>query len=205
MKLTIKDFEDAAAIVGCDIPAIKAVARKEGGGVGFLSESGRIILKFEGHKFHEFTHGEFDDEHPTLSYPAWTEKYSHYGELSYDRFNRAFSLDPEAAMRATSWGAFQIMGDNFSSCDFDSVGEFVDYLKKGESYQLKAFCAFVKTQGLAKYLKGFKTNLEVSANAFALRYNGKGYARNNYATDIMNFYKLSLLDVEINNNKPKTV
>lgn len=184
------DFQKAAGIIGCSVAAIKAVTHTEAGGRGFFDD-GHVIIKFEGHVFHHFTGGKYDASHPTLSYPAWTEKYS--PEKSHDqyiRFSQAFALDPKAAMLATSWGMFQIMGENYSSCHFLTVGDFVDAMKRSELAQLEAFCAYVKIQGLAKYLVNMSLPGQalVQAAGFALRYNGSGFKKNEYDTKIASNY-----------------
>lgn len=177
-----KDFISAAQLIGCEIAAVKAVTEVESGHSGFYP-SGRIVIKFEGHVFHLYTKGRFDTQYPDLSYPHWTEKYSEFGDAAYHRFNRAYALDPRAAMLATSWGAFQIMGDNYSSCGFKTVDDFVNFLKGGEGNQLTAFCRFVKADRLDKYL--------IARNwaSFALRYNGALYQKNNYDGKLADAYK----------------
>jgi hypothetical protein len=171
--ITEQDFQNAAVLIGCDVAAVKAVTQVESGHTGFYP-SGKIVIKFEGHIFHLYTKGKFDQAHPALSYPHWTEQYSEFGEAAYNRFNQAFALDPNAAMFATSWGAFQIMGDNYSGCGFKTVGDFVDFLKIGEGNQLLVFSRYVKAERIDKYL--------VARNwaSFALRYNGALYQRNQY-------------------------
>ena len=172
--ITEPQYLNAAQIIGCDVPAIKSVAQVEGGGIGFYHD-GRIILKYEGHVFHKFTKGKFDQAHPTLSYPSWTEKFSAYGPDAYHRFNQAFSLDPHAAMMSTSWGMFQIMGENYSSCGFKSVDAFISFLKIDEGHHLIAFADYLVDQVLAKYLRTLDW-----AN-FAKHYNGPLWQKNNYA------------------------
>jgi hypothetical protein len=186
--LTDQDYKDAAAKIGCDVAAVKAVTYTESGRKGFY-DSGKCIIKYEGHVFHRLTGGKYDAAHPTLSYPAWTEKYSQFKDLAYVRFNQAFALDPHAAMMSTSWGMFQIMGENFSSCGFKTVDDFVTSMRLSEAAQLNAFCKFVISRGLAKYLIGLKTLPGVNASGFALRYNGAGYKANDYDTQIIKFYR----------------
>jgi len=179
--ITDQQFNQAAAQINCEPAAVKAVTHVESSGHGFFA-SGKIIIKYEGHVFHHLTGGKFDASHPTLSYPAWTEKYSQYGEQAYIRFDQAFDLDPHAAMMATSWGMFQIMGENYSSCGFSTIDAFVTALKLGEEQQLEAFCWYCKTQGLDKYLRAFDWA------GFALRYNGSGYKANHYDTLLAKYY-----------------
>lgn len=179
--ITEQDFQKAALVIGCDVSAVKAVTQVESGRTGFYP-CGKIVIKFEGHIFHLYTKGRFDQSHPTLSYPHWTEQYSEYGEAAYKRFNQAFALDANAAMLATSFGAFQIMGDNYSSCGFKTVGDFIDFMKVGDGNQLIAFSRYVKAERIDKYL--------VARNwaAFALRYNGTLYKRNQYDTKLAAAY-----------------
>jgi hypothetical protein len=171
----------AAARINCSAAAVYAVTHVEASGMGFW-KSGKIILKFEGHVFHKLTGGAFDHSNPTISYPAWTERYTEYGEAGYKRFDVAFGLNPHAALMATSWGMFQIMGENYSSCGFSTVDAFVTSMKLGEDHQLLAFCTYVKTQGLDKYLR------TLDWAGFALRYNGTGYRANHYDTLLAKYY-----------------
>jgi hypothetical protein len=172
--ITEEKYRMAAALLVCDVAAIKAVGTVESSGSGFL-KSGKLVIKFEGHQFHKLTKGKYDKSHPHLSYPKWTEKYSAFGEASYNRFNEAFKLDPKAAMLATSFGRFQIMGFNHSSCGFKSVGEFVDFLKVDEGNHLIAFAMYVKSVRLDDELRA------KNWDAFAKAYNGPLYQKNDYA------------------------
>lgn len=88
---------------------------------------------------------------------------------------------------ATSWGMFQIMGENYSSCGFHTVDAFVTAQKLGEDHQLKVFCTYVKTQGLDKFLR----NQDWAG--FALRYNGTGYRANHYDTLLAKYYSEFLI------------
>jgi hypothetical protein len=188
--LTDQDFINAAASIGCRPAAIKAVAMQEGAQNGFYP-NGKVIIKFEGHVFHHFTQGRYDQLHPSISYPMYTEKYAQYGQLlAYVRFNQAFELDQHAAMMATSWGMFQIMGENFSSCGFKSVDDFITAMHKGEPEQLLAFVDYVKDQGLAHYLVNMALPGQalLMAGAFALRYNGSAYRSNHYDVNIANYF-----------------
>lgn len=180
--ITEQQYINSAQYLNCDSAAVKAVTEVESGHKGFYG-NGNIILKFEGHIFHQYTHGKFDQSHPRLSYPAWTEKYSEYGESAYNRFNEAFALDKNAAMLATSWGMYQIMGEHYSECGFKSVGEFVDFLKQSEGNQLTAFCSFAKSQKLTRYLNPF------SPDDFAYHYNGARYKDNDYGNKLRAAYQ----------------
>lgn len=170
MKLTDQDFIDAAQMIGCDIPTIKSVAAVESAGSGF-DDQGRIILRFEGHQFRKFTAHRFDQSHPELSYPYSVMRSKKHG---YDAFSAAFALDPHAAMMATSWGLFQPMGEYHEECGFNTVDEFVDYLKVSEGNQLKAFVKMVQHRHIDDEL------VRHDWAGFAKNYNGAGYRQNSY-------------------------
>jgi len=178
--LTESDFKAAARLLNCDIAAIKAVAEVESSGSGFLSD-GRVKILFEGHQFHKHTKGAYAESHPTICYEKWTRK--HYtkgpnadvrgaGELA--RLEQAMSLDREAAIKSASYGKFQIMGFNFSSCDFGDVEEFYAAMQASEGAQLKAFCCFIKANNLDGHLRKHRWA------SFARGYNGPAYAENKY-------------------------
>lgn len=189
MALLKQDFINAANLLGCTTAAIQAVAYVEGGQIGFWP-SGKTVIKFEGHVFSRLTGRKYDQSHPTLSYRSWTEKYSQSGDDAYIRFNQAFALDPKAAMMATSWGMFQIMGENFRSAGFKTVDDFVTAMRKSEYNQLVAFCNIVKNFGLVIHLKRMATDTLNAATGFARIYNGAQYAKNSYHKKIYNAYVL---------------
>ncbi len=178
--LTESDFKAAAKMLNCDVAAIKAVAEVESSGHGFLSD-GRVKILFEGHQFYKQTKGAYAELHPTICYPKWTKQYytkgangdvRGAGELA--RLEQAMSLDREAAIKSASYGKFQIMGFNFSSCDFDDVEEFYAAMQASEGAQLKAFCCFIKANNLDGHLRKHRWA------SFARGYNGPAYAENKY-------------------------
>jgi hypothetical protein len=178
-KLTEKDFRRAAAVLRCEVPAIKAVAQVESRGAGFYGDGFPVIL-FERHIFRRETKGKFTRSYPHLSGPPGN--YGPAGKNQRVKFSQAFELDPIAAMKSCSWGKFQIMGFNHKPCGFASVGEFVDAMKESEGRQLDAFVAFVISQKLDKHLR------DKNWTAFARGYNGTGYAKNKYDTKMAAAY-----------------
>ncbi len=126
-KLNDNDFQEAAALLNCDVPAIKAVAEVESAGDGFLSD-GRVKVLFEGHKFYKYTKGAYAQSHPTICYLKWTRAFyakgpnpdvRGAGELA--RLDEAIALDRTAALMSASYGKFQIMGFNYEICGFENV------------------------------------------------------------------------------------
>jgi hypothetical protein len=181
IKLTEQDYSAAAELLGCEIASIKAVAEVESHGEGFYPDGFPVIL-FERHKFHKFTNGRFDKDYSEISNPT-SGGYGAPGDNQRRKFKLAFTLDPLAAMKSCSWGKFQIMGFNFSSCGFPSVGKFVDAMKRSEGEQLLAFCRFVEASALDGFLR--------SKNwaRFARGYNGADYEENRYDKKLAVAYK----------------
>lgn len=172
--LTDDDFQDAAALLNCDVGAIKAVCQVEAPRGGFNPDDTPVTL-FEGHKFHKYTGGKFDQQAPDLSHAKWTRQ--HYGktwQAEQIRLQRAMALDRDAALRSASWGKFQIMGFNHGVCGFDAVQKFVNAMYTGEREHLLAFVRFVQTTGLSLALRRHDWA------GFARGYNGEGYAENDY-------------------------
>lgn len=180
--ITIEKFTKAAETLGCDVAAIRAVNAVESRGAGFL-EDGRIKILFEPHIF--FRELQRAGINPNLHvqgnediiYP--NRKPGKYGPetAQWGRLNRAMAINMEAAMLATSWGAFQIMGFNHLQCGFSSVELMADELQKGEGEQLTAFVNYIRNEGLAVHLQ------KKDWPMFALKYNGPGYKGSPYTTD----------------------
>lgn len=173
-KLTEQDFAEAAAELKCDVAAIKAVCEVEAPKGGFLDDgTDRPTILFERHKFRTFTGGRYDTTHPDLSNKK-AGGYGPAGAHQWKRFSRAFALDAKAAMKACSWGKFQIMGFNFKSAGFNSLDDFVDAMKVSESEQLKAFVQIIKSFALDDELRAHQWS------RLAAGYNGDNYKINKY-------------------------
>lgn len=172
-----RDYCDAAEQVNCEPAMIKALAEVESSGSGF-DKSGRLKLRFEGHKFRGYTNKIYDRTHPGISYP-----YSHTSSKShgYTAFNEAFTLNPTAALLSTSWGAFQVMGFNYGDAGFETVHEMVDAYRTGEAAQLKSFITLISNWGLADEMRrATRRDCEVIAKV----YNGAKYKQWGYDTKL---------------------
>ncbi len=141
--LSDADYTDAATALGVEVAAIKAAAEVETSGEAF-DKSGRPRILFERHYFHRLTGGQFSAGHADIS----NRRSGAYGSFSsqYVKLERAYELDPDAALRSASWGRFQIMGDNYHAAGFNSVKEFVFAMARSESEHLKAFAKFVASK-----------------------------------------------------------
>lgn len=162
-------YEAAAKRLGVPVSVVKAVALVESSGKGFLDD-GRCVIRFEPHIFSFQTGHKYDKTHPQLSNPVFSPE--RFG--SWAIYEQAAALDMSAAMKSTSWGAFQIMGFNFAACGFKSVIEFVAAQCKSEAAQLDAFLSFCEANGLVLHLR----NRDWAS--FAAKYNGAAYKVNRY-------------------------
>lgn len=169
--LTDADFERAATRLRCPVAAVRAVAKVESLGGGYLPDARPKIL-FERHKFHEFTEGRFTSSHSHISWPKWGGYLG--AEREFDRLAEAIELNREAALKSASWGAFQIMGFNHKLVGHSGVEPFVRAMVAGSGHQLDAFVAFIKSQNLDDALR------RLDWKSFAFGYNGPDYAKNRY-------------------------
>lgn len=186
------DLAEAAASLGVTVAHIKAVIAVESGGGWFTDVRAEILdldgpggfidgewlpkILFEAHLFSRYTGGRFDKMAPDLSSPSWNRALYIGGQAEWRRLHRAMLLDESAALRAASWGMFQILGANHRVCGYDSARAFAEAMKLGEREHLLAFVGFVKGNGLAPALR---------ANdwaAFARGYNGPSYETHGYHT-----------------------
>lgn len=146
------DFVRAAADLGCDVAAIRAVWQVEAAGAPFRAD-GSLERRFEPHK---------------LSPPQGTYKTS-LKIKSAERDRRLvadYTKDVENALRATSWGGAQIMGFNHRAAGYETALMMVVSFATSEGNQLRGFVALVKSWGLDGALRAHDWQ------TFARRYNG---------------------------------
>lgn len=183
-KLMLDDYKAVAERLGCSWEAVAAVAHVESGSLGGFDPNTRLpIILYERHLFSRKTGGKFDASHPMLSSPrAGGYAKSQWGQWS--RLAEAFQLVPEAALESTSWGRFQILGQNWHRYpEMRSVHGFVRKLARSEKDQLDAFENFIVTNKLADELQ------RLDWAGFASRYNGPGYRANRYDEKMATAYK----------------
>lgn len=174
-KIDDTDYEEAAKELGCEVAAIKAVAKTETGSYGsyfkFEDNDDYVpAILFERHHFHKYTNGKYD-QFEDISNPV----AGGYGvtSIQYAKLVKAYTLDKKAALKSASWGKFQILASNYATAGYASPEDFVFALSKSEKNQLKAFVSFIKADRVL--LHSIRTKNWLS---FAQRYNGprqKGY------------------------------
>jgi hypothetical protein len=177
-------FVEAASKLACEAAAIEAVVKTEVGIRGPFDSNGRPTILFERHVFDRLTNGKFRISNPTLSNPV-AGGYGHFSE-QYTKLDAAMKLDASAALQSASWGAFQIMGENYEEAGFASVENFVAAMKQSVNKQMDAFVCFIENDpplNKALQLKDWVT--------FARKYNGAGYTKNQYDIKMKHNYEES--------------
>ncbi len=164
-------FDHACAIAGVDAPTLWAVLSVESSGFGFLA-SRRPVILFERHIFHRLTEGKFDGEDSNISNPIPGGYRG--GAAEYPRLDRASVLDLNAALRSTSWGLGQLLGDNYEHCWYPDVQAMVAEMRLCEDDQLWAMARYIDEYALYEPLQ------QRNWAEFAERYNGPDFHRNNY-------------------------
>lgn len=189
-NLTDADFARAAQRLSpkVDPVLVKALAEKESGGKSGFGPDGRVVIAFEGHKFRKYTNRIYDGSHPKLSYPytrsGWRAKWvvnNRDQATAWRSLKAAMALDHDAALKSTSFGAFQVLGENYRDCGYADVDSFVNLMKSGDAGQLEAFVLFCKAKsGLVSAME------RKDFQAIGTRYNGS--AQENYDTGLRRIY-----------------
>ena len=147
------------------------------------------MILFEGHIFwRELKKRGLNPErhiagNENILYPKWEKGHYYSGMKEYERLEKAREIHKEAADASTSWGMFQVMGFNYAMCGYGSVEEMVKDMCAGEDKQLEAFARFVKFAKLQSCLE------QKDWAGFARRYNGPGYAQNQYDKKLEEAYR----------------
>lgn len=179
--LTDADIKAAADRLGVPAGHIRGV-RKVEAPRGSYDDSGKPSILYERHKFRNNTVpvGRFNKSHPKLSGPGYGP--GGYGAFSaqWDKLAAACALDPEAAFRACSWGAFQVLGENAVSLGYTSAYDMAKSLVPSEAGHLETMVRFIKANGLADEFRHCKPGDAASCIPFVSRYNGSGFRAYNY-------------------------
>ncbi|WP_210456176.1 N-acetylmuramidase domain-containing protein [Pantoea ananatis] len=177
-----EQLTQAAKELGCEIAAIKSVVLTETPR-GAFDKNGRPTILYERHYFHRLTNGKYDSD-PEIS----NKNSGGYGKFSaqYGKLNKAIALDKTAALQSASWGAFQIMGENYRAAGFGNVDDFVKSMETVQG-QLNAFVNFIKN---TPHLLPALQNKQWST--FARAYNGPKYKQNDYDNKLANNYQIAL-------------
>lgn len=171
----------AARHLGVELAAIQAFADVERGPWSAFLPSGEPLALFERHLFHRYTDGRFDETAPDVS----ATTMGGYGPLArqHARIRRACALDREAALRATSWGLWQVLGNNWDVCGYSTLDAFVAEAYVDVNGHLRLFVAFVAAS--SALVRAIRARDWATA---ARLYNGSGYAEHAYDTRLAAAY-----------------
>jgi len=168
---TPQDIREVAQAIRVEPAALAAFIDVEAS--GSTLPDGRPKILFERHIFSRLTDGRYDNSHPGISSKTWGG-YGAGGAHQYNRLTEAASLNCPAALAATSWGAFQFMGQNYKSMGYDYIDRYiVDVMSSGRK-ELEATVQFLKSAGLVERLAA------KDWAGLARRYNGPNYKANGY-------------------------
>lgn len=183
--LTAADFDRVAARLGVGANIIRAV-RKVEAPRGAFDITGKPTHLYERHVANRNTvpPGRFAKSHPDLfGGPYGRGGYGAYSG-QFDKLADACFLDPEAAFRACSWGAFQVLGENAVALGYPSAFDFALALVASEAAHLDSFVRFVETNGLVDELRQVRAGVPDSAIPFVSKYNGPGFREFNYHVNL---------------------
>jgi hypothetical protein len=192
------DIERVATVLHVEPAALAAVINVESSSRAFLSEGnvtpngvhvgGWPIIRFEAHVFYrelqkiKVNPDPLLAEYSNILSKKRNDKLSKGSIVDYDRLFLARTIQPEAADKSASWGAFQIMGFNHNQAGFQTIGKFTEAMRTLTG-QITAF------QNLILNDKKLHTALQAKDwTTFARLYNGPGYKQGNYHIKIRNEY-----------------
>lgn len=168
-----RDIAVAASTLRVEEAKVWAVYDVESSGDAFIA--GRPTILFEPHRFSKSTGHRFDKSHPALSSRTWNRKlYPRSQGGRWEQLLSAVALDVDAGFMSASYGAFQILGENYAVCGAPDPWSFAWRQAQTEGDQLDAFARFIEGSGLTGALR------RGDWAAFARGYNGTAYRENEY-------------------------
>lgn len=191
ITISKEDYEKESERLGVEIAIMEAIAKQESKRSSFWEE-GQATILFERHKMWEYLKkdkGKTDKELMKLNklYPNIVNKdqggYGKYSE-QYTKLEEAKKLDYTTALKACSWGKFQVMGFNYD-VSFDSPEDMEKAVNACEYQQFRFFIGYLEnTSGLIRAMKN--KNWEEIARL----YNGNSWRTINpeYANNIKKYY-----------------
>ena len=147
-------FERSASLLTTTVETIRAVWEVECGGRPFRAD-GSLTRRFEPH-------------HMPGANSTWRDSLRLSFAEREAAFAAAWAAEPDAALRATSWGGPQIMGFNVADTWYLTVEQMVRAMAETEFAQINAFALLVRSWGLDKALRA------QDWRTFARHYNGPG-------------------------------
>lgn len=191
-RLNPDDIKELSEQFNLEPAHIRTVMEVETSGKGFNS-LGIPEFLFEPHIFYRIIKNNSTKLKRAVSigvaYPSWKGpgKYPKGVNARWHQFMLAHEIDSQAAIKSASWGLGQIMGSEFDEAGYDSPEEMLEAFSNSERNQLEGMCNLIKSRELDNDLRKFP-DLKACEH-FALKYNGKGFRRNNYHTKLQSAYR----------------
>lgn len=150
-RLTDAEIKAAAQRLGVEANVLFALIKVESAGPGFANN--RPLIGYEPFVFSQATGARFDASNPQISSSSSRAYLGGGQDARWARLAEAYALAPEAALGATSWGAFQLPGRYFAQAGYANIYAFVQDHAHSEARQLAAFEAYITRNGLADELQ----------------------------------------------------
>ncbi|WP_430827552.1 N-acetylmuramidase domain-containing protein [Chryseobacterium indologenes] len=184
-------YKKEADRLGIELAMIQAIAKQESKRESFWKE-GQATILFERHKMWEYLEKDLNKTRSELEKlqkddPSLVNELSGgYGKYSeqYDKLDKAKKIDNTTALKACSWGKFQVMGFNYSVA-FSTPEEMEKAVNLCEIQQFYFFVGYIEnTIGMITAMKN--KNWEDIAS----KYNGSKWKKKNpdYASNIETYY-----------------
>lgn len=167
--------------IGVGEDELHAFMDVEAAGSGF-DAAGRPKMLFEPHVFYRNLSGLKRAEAVSqgLAYPDWRRNYPND---SYPRLLRAMTIDETAALKSSSWGLTQILGENHKMVGYDTVQDMVRDFMADEEHHLEATVEFLLKAKIDDDLRAHNWA------GVARVWNGPAYKENNYDTKMAASFK----------------
>lgn len=177
----ISEQEIAEAAGQHGIPAYLALActYKESANLNGSWSSGALVALYEDHVAWRNTSGEIRSRLAAekLAAPGWRDLP--YPASPYPAIDRCAEIaGEEVAALSTSWGLYQILGENHRLLDFPTAVEMVRAFAVSERAQFEGWVKIIKAFGVLDDL------LAEDWAGYARRYNGPKYASHGYHTKL---------------------
>lgn len=178
MKAALKPL--AARAQAITLAHVMAAYDVESTGQPFIA--GRPTILPEPHRFSRNTQHRFDGKVPArVSNRRWDRSlYPATQAARYDVLWDMIRLDPWAGFASASYGGFQVLGENYSLCEFADPMAFARAHAQTVAAHLMAFTMFVINRGLADDLGRCRPNDPESCVDFCRGYNGTAFRVNRY-------------------------
>jgi len=182
-RLDDVDIPRIAHKIGVGEDELHAFMDVETLGSGF-DKSGRPKMLFEPHVFYRNLKGAQRTAavKAGLAYAEWGA--APYPRDSYPRLIKAIAINESAALMASSWGASQVLGENYKMVGFPTVGAMVRAFMEDEETHLDAMVAFIKAAKIDDEMRALaaltRPTTAADCEKIVSVYNGPGYKKYRY-------------------------